>query len=139
VALGCLAAFTPLAAGKGITLTLTADQKSPRVGEQTRVSLRATPDATVTQPCREMRIVVVAPGISVRKALRSLEGGVQSRRIGQWDAFRLASLRPNGELRWTGRLRPNKPGRWTLVVPNWCAAGYVLPEGVKRLYLDARD
>ncbi len=86
-----------------------------------------------------MRVVVVAPGVSVRRALRSLEGGVASRRIGRWDAFRLASLRSVGELSWTGRLRPNRAGRWTLVVPNWCAAGYVLPEGVRRLDLDVRS
>jgi hypothetical protein len=35
-------------------------------------------------------------------------------------------------------LRPDRPGRWTLVVPNWCAAGYVLPAGVTRIHLDVR-
>src|SRR5690606_3883189 len=91
-----------------------------------------------TGPCRRMRIVVVAPGVSVRKALRSLEGGLQSRRIGEWDAFRLASLRSTARLRWSGKLRPNRPGRWTLIVPSWCSAGYVLPHGAERLDVGVR-
>jgi hypothetical protein len=133
-----LAATAPLAAGKGLDLTLETDPGSPAVGERVEVTLRGVADEALTQPCRGMRIVVVAPGVSVTRALRSLEGGVESRRIGRWDAFRLASLRSVGELRWTGRLRPNRPGRWTLVVPNWCAQGYVLPQGATRHHFDVR-
>lgn len=137
VALGCLAILTPLAFGKGVDLSLRANDRSPSVGQQVTITLKARLDPEITQACDQMRVVVVAPGVSARRALRSLEGGKESRRIGHWDAFRLESLRPNGELRWVGRLRPNEAGRWTLVVPNWCGAGgYVLPEGVKRLYLD---
>jgi hypothetical protein len=136
-ALGCLAILAPLAFGKGVDLSLRADDRSPNVGQQVTINLKAQLDPEITQACDQMRVVVVAPGVSVRRALRSLEGGKQSRRIGHWDAFRLESLRPIGELRWGGRLRPNKAGRWTLVVPNWCGAGgYVLPEGVTRLNLD---
>ena len=137
-AAGCLAVLAPLAFGKGVDLSLRADDKSPSVRQQVTITLQARLDPEITQACDQMRVVVVAPGVSVRRALRSLEGGTQSRRIGHWGAFRLESLRPNGKLRWVGRLRPNKAGLWTLVVPNWCGAGgYVLPEGVKRLYLDA--
>lgn len=137
VALGCLVILTPLAFGKGVDLSLRADDRSPSVRQQVTITLGAQLDPEITQACDQMRVVVIAPGVPVRRALRSLEGGTQSRRIGHWGAFRLESLRPNGELRWVGRLRPNKAGRWTLVVPNWCGAGgYVLPEGVKRLYLD---
>jgi len=136
-AAGCLALLAPLALGKGVDLSLRADDRTPDIGQQITIDLRARLDPQITQPCDRMRVVVVAPGVSVRAALRSLEGGKQSRRIGQWGAFRLESLRPNGELRWVGRLRPNATGRWTLVVPNWCGAGgYVLPEGVKRLYVN---
>jgi len=136
-AAGCLAVLAPLALGKGVDLSLRADDRSPNVGQQVTIDLKAQLDPEITQACDQMRVVVVAPGVSVRKALRSLEGGKQSRRIGHWGAFRLESLRPKGELRWVGRLRPNKTGRWTLVVPNLCGAGgFVLPEGVKRLYLD---
>lgn len=136
-ALLLVAAVVLPAAGKGLDLSLRADDTSPMVGRQVTIALRGAADAPI-EPCRRMRVVVVAPGISVRRALRSLEGRVVSRRIGRWDAFRLASLRSVGELSWRGRLRPNRSGRWTLIVPNWCVEGYVLPEGVTRLYLDVR-
>jgi hypothetical protein len=138
VAAICLAVLAPAAAGKGLDLSLRADQRSPSVGQQVEISLRGSAEGSPTQTCRGMRVVVVAPGVSVRRALRSLEGGVESRRIGRWNAFRLGSLRSAGELRWTGTLRPNRPGRWTLVVPNWCAPGFVLPQGVTRLKLEVR-
>lgn len=134
-----LLALVPQAHGKGITLRIGADSPSPRIGEQIRVSIRGALEHGLTGPCRRMRLVVVAPGVSVRTALHSLEGRRRSRRIGEWDAFRLASLRSTARLRWSGRLRPDRPGRWTLVVPNWCAAGYVLPEGAERLYVDVRE
>ena len=138
VAVLCLAVLAPPAAGKGLDLSLRADQRSPSVGRQVEITLRGSAEGSPTETCRGMRVVVVAPGVSVRRALRSLEGGVESRRLGRWGAFRLGSLRSTGELRWTGTLRPNRPGRWTLVVPNWCAPGFVLPEGVTRLELDVR-
>jgi len=138
IALLCLAVMAPFAAGKGLDLSLRSDHRSPSVGQRVEISLQGIADETMTQPCRRMRVVVVAPGVSVTRALRSLEGRAESRRIGRWGAFRLASLRSVGELRWAGRLRPNRAGRWTLIVPNWCAAGYVLPRGVERLHLDVR-
>jgi hypothetical protein len=134
-----LLVLVPQANGKGITLRLSADPTGPQVGEQIRVSIRGELEDGLTGPCRRMRVVVVAPGVSVRRSLRSLEGGRRSRRIGEWDAFRLASLRSTARLRWSGTLRPNRPGRWTLIVPNWCAAGYVLPEGAERLYVNVRE
>jgi hypothetical protein len=137
VALVCLA-LTPLAAGKGIAFSLRADPATPVVGERIAVTLRGVAEEWVVGPCRRMRVDVVAPGVPVRRALRSLEGEVRSRRIGRWGAFRLASLRSVGRLEWTGRLRPNVSGRWTLIVPNFCAGGYVLPEGVERLHVDVR-
>jgi hypothetical protein len=137
VALATLVAAAP-AAAKGLQLTMRADDRTPAAGQRVQVSVRGVADEAVTQPCRRMRVVVVSPGVSVKRALRSLEGGTVSRRIGAWGAFRLASLRSTGELRWEGLLRPHRPGRWTLVVPNWCAAGYVLPGGVARIHLDVR-
>jgi hypothetical protein len=138
IALLCLAIVAAPAAGKGLDLSLRADDRRPIVGQQVEIGLRGVADEGMTQPCRHMRVVVVAPGVSVRRALRSLEGGAEPHRIGRWGAFRLASLRSVGELRWAGRLRPNRAGRWTLVVPNRCVAGYVLPGGVERLFLDVR-
>lgn len=133
-----LALSPPLAAAKGLDLSLRSDRADPVVGEPIGITLTGAADEALAQPCSAMRVVVVAPGVAVGRALRSLEGGATSRRIGRWDAFRLASLRPVGELSWRGRLRPDRAGRWTLIVPNWCAAGYVLPGGVRRLDLDVR-
>jgi hypothetical protein len=138
LALLCLAATAPAAAGKGLELSMRAVPGAPATGEQVTIELRGEADEEFRGPCRRMRMVVVAPGVSVRRALRALEGGAEPRPIGRWGAFRLASLRSVGELRWTGRLRPNRPGRWMLVVPNWCAAGYALPDGAERLRLDVR-
>jgi hypothetical protein len=135
-----LAAAAVPAAGKGLDVDLRAVPGASVAGEQVRISLRAVstiPGEGVPR-CDGMRVVVVAPGVSVKRALRSLEGGRVSRRIGAWGAFRLASLRPSGELRWSGVLRPGRPGRWTLVVPNWCTAGFVLPLGVTRSFIDVR-
>jgi hypothetical protein len=138
IALACLAVLAPAASGKGLDLALDAGDRTPTAGQRVEITLRGTADPEITQPCRHVRVVVVAPGTSVRTALRSLEGGVTPRSLGRWDAFRLGSLRSVGRLRWEGALRPNRPGRWTLVVPNRCARGYVLPEGVTRLHLDVR-
>jgi hypothetical protein len=134
-----LAAEVPQAHGEGIDLHLSTDVVEPSIGEPIHVSVRGRFEDGVTGPCRRMRVVVVAPGVSVGSALRSLEGRPRPRRIGEWDAFRLASLRSTARLRWDGTLRPNLAGRWTLIIPNWCAAGYVLPGGAKRLHVDVRD
>jgi hypothetical protein len=132
-----LAAVTaPTAAAKGVTFTLESGDRTPVVGERVTLTLRGLMDEGVEGPCLRTRLVVVAPGVSVKRALRSLEGGRESRRIGRWGAFRLASLRSVAELTWTGRLRPDRAGRWTLVVPNHCALGYVLPLGAARFPLD---
>ncbi len=118
-----------VAAGKGIELRLTADPPEVTAGTPVRVAIAGRFEHGIQGPCLRMRVVVVAPGIPVRRALHSLEGGVTSERIGEWDAFRLASLRSTARLRWSGALRPNRSGTWTLVIPNFCAQGYVLPQG----------
>lgn len=132
VAVAGLGLLASGASGKGLDLTLTATPAAVRVGDPVTVTLVGRADEALAARCRGMRVDVVAPGVRVGRALRSLEGGVESRRIGAWGAFRLASLRPVGELRWTGMLRPGVPGAWTLVVPNYCADGFVLPQGVVR-------
>lgn len=132
LSLALLAAIPALAEGKGVAVSLGVDRPRATAGELVKVTLRLRseiPGQPITE-CNSMRIDAVAPGVSVRGALRSLEGGVTSRRINQWSAFRLASLRRVGDdLTWTARLRPGVVGRWTLVLPNLCALGYVLPEG----------
>ena len=66
IALLCLALVAPLAAGKGLDLSLRSDQQSPRVGQQVTITLHGVAAETVTQPCRRMRVVVVPPGVSVK-------------------------------------------------------------------------
>lgn len=141
LALACLCALLALtgrADAKGVDIRMSASPASPRVGDHVHVSVRVrfTLPETREIGCRHMRVVVVAPGVSVRRALGALEGGRVSRRLGRWDAFRLASLRGTRPLTWEGTLRPGRPGRWTLVVPNACAQGYMLPLGWTRMHLD---
>ena len=64
--------------------------------------------------------------------MRVVEGGRVSRPIRPWVAFRLKSLRRVDDATWVARLRPNRAGRWTLVIPNFCSLGYVTPEGILR-------
>jgi hypothetical protein len=135
-ALVVLAAAGP-AAGKGVRVDLGVSQASPRVGERVVVGLRATPELPVPR-CRVMRVVAVAPGVPLQAALLALEARRVSRPVAAWGAFRLATLRRTGEWRWAGALRPGRPGRWTLVVPNLCADGLMLPVGLTRTTLDVR-
>jgi len=44
VALGCLAILTPLAFGKGVDLSLRANDRSPSVGQQVTITLKARLD-----------------------------------------------------------------------------------------------
>lgn len=127
------------AAGKGIDIRLSAQPDAPRVGEAVAVRVRARHTLPGMTACPAMRVVVVAPGVAPRRALASLEGGVVPRRIGAWGAFRLDSLRRAGPMGWRGVLRPHRPGRWTLIVPNACGAGgYRLPLGWERIHLSVR-
>lgn len=115
-----LAATPALAHGKGVAASIEVDRSHVAAGELVTITVRLKseiPDQPITE-CRNMRLDAVAPGVSVRRALRSLEGDVPSRRIKRWGAFRLASLRQVGDdLTWSARLRPGAIGRWTLVLP----------------------
>lgn len=138
VVAGILAlALAGRADAKGIEFTLTASDTTPKAGEQVQIAIRGrfTFPGMEDFRCRHMRLVVVSPGVSVRRALRSLEGRRVSQRIGEWDAFRLGTLRSTARLTWKGVLRPNRYGRWTLIIPNGCAQGYRLPSGAKQLHL----
>ncbi|MGD9573371.1 MAG: hypothetical protein AB7V62_15950 [Thermoleophilia bacterium] len=117
------------AAGKGIQFRITTDPPQAVTGTPVRIAVAGRFEEGFVGPCLRTRVVVVAPGVSVRRALHSLEGGKTSQRIGEWDAFRLRTLRSTARLRWSGTLRPNRPGTWRLVIPNFCALGYVLPRG----------
>ena len=134
---GCLVALAllltaPLAAGKGITFSIRTSPDTPKVGELVQITVHGVSEIPGERipACAGMRVLAVSPWVSVKEALRVVEGGRVSRSVRPWGAFRLASLRRVDNETWVARLRPNMAGRWTLVIPNWCAAGYVLPEGV---------
>lgn len=97
------------------------------LGEQVRVTIRAPGES-----CPGMRVDVVSPETSIARALTTLEGGLQSKPIPH-RAFRLASLRLTAPGRWEGAIRFGRPGRWRLVVPNFCAPGYTggIPHGLQ--------
>lgn len=134
---GCLVTTIVLSAGqlaaaKGIAFSIQAAPEAVSPGTPVRITVHAKSDipGEPTPDCDRMRILAVAPSVSVGEALRRVESATTSKPIDQRRAFRLASLRRIDHDTWVARLRPNVLGRWTLVIPNWCANGYVLPEGV---------
>ena len=126
--------MAPLAAGKGIAFSIQTSPETPRVGEPVRITVRAASEVPGERPpaCQGMRVLAVSPAVGVREALRVVEGARVARPIHPWVAFRLKSLRRVDDATWVARLRPNRAGNWTLVIPNFCAPGYVTPEGVFR-------
>jgi hypothetical protein len=138
VSLVVVASTAPPAVGKGLELSLDVLPTAPVAGERLEIELRGELTVSTEKECSGMRVIAVAPGISIARALKVVEGGVGPRRIGARDAFRLQTLRRVGDLHWTARLRPSKPGRWTLVVPNLCSSGYVLPVGFLRRTIEVR-
>lgn len=98
----------------------------PRTGELATVRLRTgdTGDA----PCT-MRVVAVAPGASLVRALDALViDRVRATPLGL-----RVRLRRGGATSWSGSVRFPRPGRWRVVVPNWCASGYAIPQPATRV------
>ena len=118
-----------------VPLTIAASSATARVGDVVTVTTRLeVPDGNGV-PCPGMRIDAIAPGITIHRALKTLEGGQSSVAITR-RAFRLASIRQRGPQAWTARIRFPTAGRWRFIVPNWCAQGYVIPEGVATVTVD---
>lgn len=143
--IGCLVTTIVLSAGqlataKGIAVSIQALPETVSPGTPVRITVHVKSDISgePTPDCVRMRILAVAPSVSVGEALRRVEGQAVAGRIDRWRAFRLGSLRRVDHDTWVARLRPNVTGRWTLVIPNWCADGYVLPEGVRQKPLVVR-
>lgn len=90
-----LAAAPALAQGKGVAASIEVDRSRVTAGELVRIAVRLKSEipGQPIRECNNMRVDAIAPGVSIHRALRSLEGDVPSRRIKQWGAFRLASLR----------------------------------------------
>jgi hypothetical protein len=83
-----------------------------------------------------MRLLAVAPGVSKSKALAAFIGGGISIIGPSGPSFRkirptprmgfLVGMVRTGPTTWRRTIRFPRAGRWRLVVPNWCAPGYVL-------------
>lgn len=84
-----------------------------------------------------MRLVAIAPGADRQKALDALVNGTMgvmgangtivvrlyaTAKLG----LRVATHRA-GTTVWRATFRFPRPGKWELVVPNWCAPGYASP------------
>ena len=114
-----LAASLAVAPGAqaGWRLTLVISNRVPAVGETVRAVLRTEP---AQAHCR-LRLVAVRPSVDTRRALDVLAVRPQ-RSYG----FFVPLARKNAK-EWRATVRFGRTGPWKLVVPNWCADGYVLP------------
>jgi hypothetical protein len=125
--------FVPAAPAKfAVSLTLSPDR--PRAGVPVLALVRA--DARPGSDCA-LRLLAVAPGVDRYTALGVFINGSVSvigpdgavvRRIGpaSWLGF-LTRVRRTGPAAWQATIRFPRPGRWQLIVPNWCAPGYASP------------
>jgi hypothetical protein len=103
-------------------VSLFLSNAAPRVHQSVRVLLRT--EERVGSDCT-MRIVAVAPGIGMSRAVGAFVGGRGSaplRRLGFEPKVVRASARS-----WRATVRFPRAGRWRLVVPNECAPGYMAP------------
>ena len=113
---------------------LSMSTSQPRVGQVVSVRLRTGPIGSGA--CR-MRLLAVAPGIDRQRALDAfISGGYavmgpsgssfhRVRRSGRLGF--LAHMRRSSATSWQAAIRFPRPGRWQLIVPNWCARGYASP------------
>ncbi len=132
VVAGGAAALATAAEAKFGILLLTPS--APRVAEAVTVQIRAA--EVLPKSCR-MRLLAVAPGVDMQKALDTfISGGTES--IGP-NGPTFHRLQPNPKLgfllhprresakTWTALASFPRRGRWRIVVPNWCAEGYASP------------
>jgi hypothetical protein len=120
-----------------VSLRLSDDE--PRTGESIQAVVGV--DESARLDCA-MRLLAVAPGVDKFRALAAFSGGVISvlgpsgpmrrtvrptRRMGF-----VVRMKRSGQRTWRATLRLRRPGRWQLIVPNWCAPGYTWPPPATR-------
>jgi hypothetical protein len=120
------------AAKFGVRLSVSPSQ--PRIGQRVSVLIRTGPVGTGA--CR-MRLLAVAPGIDRYHALDAFIIGGYSVNGPFGSTFHrlrvtpslgfLAYTRRSSATSWRATVKFPRGGRWQLIVPNWCAAGYALP------------
>ena len=91
---GCLVALAllltaPLAAGKGITFSIRASPDTPKVGELVQITVHGVSEIPGERipACAGMRVLAVSPSVSVKEALRVVEGGGSPGRSGPGGPF----------------------------------------------------
>jgi len=114
-----------------IELSLSSDE--PTVGEAVRIVVRT--DTRQARGCK-MQLLALAPGISKNRALAAfISGGIgvigpsgpSFHRIRPTPRMGfLVRMARTGPKTWRRIIRFPRAGRWRLIVPNWCAPGYVL-------------
>lgn len=140
VALAGLAFWLAPGAAAKFHVALSVSPSQPRVGVPVAVAIR-TGD-TGTGACR-MRLVALAPGADRQTALDALVNGgatVSGPSGPMWHRVRTTprlglriATRRTGQTAWRATVRFPRAGRWELVVPNWCAPGYAMPQPAVRV------
>jgi hypothetical protein len=111
-------------------ILIAASDTTPAVGQ--RVTLVVRSERALDH---DLRLIAVAPGRPVFRVVATITGDTSrpdpnvARHGFEIDLPRVA---PN---RWRGTARFTRSGRWRVVVPNWAAAGVVIPNGAALLAL----
>jgi hypothetical protein len=139
-ALAGLACWLAPGAAAKFRVALSVSSPHPRAGAAVEVVIR-TGDVG-TGSCR-MRLVAIAPGADRQTALDALvnggttvsgPSGPMSHRLRATARLGLRiATRRTGATTWRAVGRFPRPGRWQLVVPNWCAPGYAMPQPAVRV------
>lgn len=111
----------PTAAAK-FAVHLAIRPGQPHVGELVTIRIRTGDFGG--GPCN-MRVVAVAPGASVQRALDALV--IDHVRTAPALGLRVV-LHRESTTAWIGTVRFGRSGRWRVIVPNWCAGGYAIPQ-----------
>jgi hypothetical protein len=105
-------------------LTMRVGSSTPRIGQSITVLV------TTSRPLATdgMRLVVVAPGVSMMDVVGIVTGGASpaSPPSIPHDGYGML-LRRVSRTTWRAFVTFSRPGRWQLVVPNWVLDGYAMP------------
>lgn len=132
-ALAALAVVALVLCGSALAkykVSIAASDTTPARGQ--RVTLVVRSDRARDH---DLRLVAVAPGQPVFRVVATITGDTSRpdphvARHGF--EIRLTRVARN---RWRGTARFTRAGRWRVVVPNWAAAGVVIPNGAALLAL----
>jgi hypothetical protein len=130
VAVGIAALVLCAPASAKFTISVTANDSTPAVGQRVVVVVRSEQKLD-----HNLRLMAVAPGKNIFRVVATITGDTShpDPNIAR-NGFevRLARIAPD---RWRGTVRFRSTGHWRLVVPNGAPVGVVGPAGVARLTL----